>query len=195
MKTLVLLDFDGTVYRGDSMLDFARLLNPKKYRRSMVLIFCLLPFYWVLPGYRDLLKIRFLQMNFAGIERRTLEEKGGLFHELNRENCFPKALSWLKEVDREMHEIVLVSASCREWLQPFAAEWKIKLICTELEYRNERCTGRWIGQNLRGMEKVKAVREKLDLSNYATVVAYGNERSDLAFREIAQRVEINYFQG
>lgn len=195
MKTLVLLDFDGTMYKGDSLLDFARFLNPKKYRRSLFSIAWMLPFSWLRPSTRDRMKARFLKQNFAGIEQQELWDKGRIFHQNHKDNCFPKALNWLREVNRETHEIVLVSASCREWLEPFAVDWNVGLICTQLDYRDKRCTGEWIGSNLRGVEKVKRVRQEFDLSSYEKIIAYGNEPSDLAFKQIAQCVEINYFRA
>lgn len=188
------MDFDGTLYDGDSMLDFARFLNPRQYQRSVLALVWMLPFAWMHRTWRDRMKVGFLRRNFGGIERSTLEEKGREFYTIHKEKCFPKAVDWISTIERGTHEIVIVSGSSHAWLEPFAQAWNIRLLCTTLEFQNERCTGKWLGKNLRGVEKVEAVREHFDLSQYQEVIAFGNARSDRALKEIADRVEINYFR-
>ena len=71
---LAILDFDGTLYRGDSMRDFARFLNPVRYYISLLKLS--FPYIQMLTGNasRNDLKSLFLKYNFAGYSEQELND-------------------------------------------------------------------------------------------------------------------------
>jgi len=196
MKTLAILDFDGTIYQGDSMRDFARFLRPSTYYFSGALLF--FPYLMSLLGLvsRNRIKQLFLRWNFKGQSKVALQEAGIAFYSKMQGKCYPKALAWINEQHQLGTELVLVSASCAEWLTPFARAFQAEILCTTLEYNSQDvCTGNWIGKNVRGQEKVEIVRRSFELQEYTEIVAFGNERADLHLDEIANPVHLNYFRA
>ena len=118
MKKLVILDFDGTIYKGDSLLHFARFLNPVKYYGSLLLIAFPVLFSKLGLFSADRLKELFFKIHFRGFSQSELQERGQAFFKANRARLFSKAIDFIQSQQCDSHCIV-VSASCGEWLQPF----------------------------------------------------------------------------
>ncbi len=194
MKSLALIDFDGTIYKGDSMLDFARFLNGGRYYFSLGVIF--FPYLLMRIGLfnRNRLKRLFLRINFKGLDKTQMHRAGEAFFEKFKDRCYPKACSWINEKQKEGQELIIVSASSGIWLQPFADHLGVRLICTQLAFDGKgRCTGDWVGENLWGAAKVQAVRSSVDLESFDHVEAYGNEAADKSLEAVAEKVYLNYF--
>jgi phosphatidylglycerophosphatase C len=81
---------------------------------------------------------------------------------------------------------ILVSASLEIYLLPWAKTIGLdQVIGTRLAVQNGLLTGRIIGQNCYGAEKVKRLQAVLgDLSQYC-IYAYGDSRGDRELLEIA----------
>ncbi len=146
-----LYDFDGTIYDGDSGVDIILFAIKKKPK----VIFTLLSSLGIVILY--LLKLR------------TKEEmKNKLFSFLK---YFPETDEFVKEfwdthenklkdfwVNEKSHKNdVIISASGYFWLKPIADKYKVKdLIATEID----PLTGKIIGNNCHGKEKVKVFYQK-----------------------------------
>ena len=195
MKKLAILDFDGTIYKGDSMRDYARYLNPTIYLFSIAVIVFPAIFSAIGVGSRDRIKRIFLRINFGRQTKGTMEEKGRAFFELNKKRCFKKAVDWITENKAEMR-IVIVSGSCHEWLQPFADDFGVELICTELAYdANGNCKGEWVDGNITGQDKVRVVKNAVDVQSFDEIIAFGDQKSDALLSEIASEFHMNYFRS
>jgi len=81
--------------------------------------------------------------------------------------------------------VIVVSASMREWLEPFCREQDVELLCTEVEVVAGKLTGRLAGSNCSGVEKVRRIKQHVDLTQYAAIHAYGNSRADHEMLAIA----------
>ena len=195
MKKLAVFDFDGTLYRGDSMRDFARFLHPVKYYISLIKL--LGPYIQFLSGNgsRDQIKALFLQSNFAGYSEEKLNEKGRQFFEKNKTKCYVSAVNWIQNEQTNGTRFVLLSGSCRPWLQPFAKHFNADLICTELEYDEySKCTGKWKEQNVTGKAKKIALKHYLkNIEQPYYSIAFGNQKSDAISGELADEYHENYF--
>ena len=195
MSKLAIFGFDGTIYRGDSMRDYARFLNPVKYYISLIKL--LGPYIQFLSGNgsRDQVKALFLQSNFAGYSEEELHEKGRQFFEKNRAKCYVSALNWIQTEQTNGTRLVILSGSCRPWLLPFAEHFNADLICTELEYdEHSKSTGKWKAKNLTGKAKKEALKNYLktiDQPIYS--IAFGNQKSDALSGELADEYRENYF--
>jgi HAD superfamily phosphoserine phosphatase-like hydrolase len=195
MKKLVILDFDGTIYNGDSMRDFARYLNPAIYLFSIVVIVFPALINALGIGSRDGLKRIFLRINFGRQTKEVMQEKGRAFFELNKKKCFKKAVDWIAENKAEMH-IIIVSGSCHEWLQPFADDFGLELLCTELAYDDHgNCSGEWVDGNITGKDKVRVVKNAVEIQSYDEIIAFGDQKSDALLSEIASEFHMNYFRS
>jgi len=194
MSKLAVFSFDGTIYRGDSMRDFARFLNPGRYYLSMLKL--LIPNLQLLFGAttKNALKAQFIEHNFTGYSKTALEEKGQLFFEKNSNKCYSSAVHWMEQERKQGTQILILSGSCRPWLQPFAAYFSADLICTELAYKDDTSTGQWTDQNLSGLAKKEALalylQEQTDIT-YS--MAFGNQDSDAIAGTLVDEYRQNYF--
>ncbi|MDH4471755.1 MAG: HAD family hydrolase [Fluviicola sp.] len=194
MKKLVILDFDGTIYKGDSLLHFARFLNPAKYYGSLFLIAFPVLFSKLGLLSAQRLKELFFSMHLRGFSQSELRERGQAFFEANRDRLFSKAVSYIREQQQDSRCMV-VSASCSEWLQPFCDSLQLELICTALEYDTAgKSTGNIQGENVKGMEKIRALKQKVDLAEYDSVVAFGNSQEDRILADISQSYHHRFFE-
>lgn len=194
MKKLVVLDFDGTIYKGDSLLHFARFLNPAKYYGSLFLIAFPVLFLKLRLLSAQRLKELFFSIHFRGFSQSELRERGQAFFEANRARLFSRAVSYIQEQQTESRCIV-VSASCSEWLQPFCDYLQLELICTALEYDAAgKSTGKIQGENVKGNQKIKALQQKVQLADYDSVVAFGNSSEDRILADISQSYHHRFFE-
>lgn len=195
MSKLAVIDFDGTIYRGDSMRDFAKFINPGKYYLSLAQL--LIPYLQVTFGSasRNSLKAKFLQSNFAGISASDLKVKGDAFFEKYQKRCYPSAINWMKKERANGYQILILSGSCKEWLQPFANAFEAEIVSTELSYDTEnKCTGSWKGENLVGPEKLNALKRYLSESGeFEYIIGFGDRKSDLHLKEAVNEFHLNYF--
>ena len=90
----------------------------------------------------------------------------------------PKALNEIKKLKELNAEVVIVSASAANWLQQWANEVGAKLICTNLQIKNEKLTGNIEGENCHGEEKAKRINAAYDLSQYDEIYCYGDSSGD-----------------
>lgn len=195
MKKLVILDFDGTVYKGDSLLHFAHFLNPVKYYGSLFVI----AFPFVLSKLRllpaDRVKVLFFRLHLKGFSSTELQERGAAFFGKHQSSLFPKAIDFIRKEQAQGSRCIVVSASCKEWLQPFCDFQKTELICTQLEYDSVgKCTGSIQGENVKGMAKIAALRQVVDLADYDTVIAFGNSKEDRILATVSQHYHHRFFE-
>lgn len=197
MKQLVILDFDGTLYRGDSMLDFARFLNAPRYYLSLG---ALVPLYLLtLIGMspRSALKSQFISLNFRNKSKKELYHQGNLFFLQFRDRIYPGVSAYLKSLrERPLEsELVVVSGSCAEWLTPFMDYLELSLLSAQLAYSPESmCLGKLHGDNISGPAKVRLILNTFDLSSFQEVISFGNARSDHHLKKISTQYHHRYFE-
>lgn len=188
MKQLHLFDFDGTVTTGDSSFEII-----KYHNGSLSLLLGLLlhsPLIALtLAGLfpRQKLKESFLKFFFGGKKKDELEDLGRSFvHDHLPRIIRKEALELIFKLKNEDQEVAMVSASMDFWLEPFADQYGISLICSQAEYENDIFTGKLMGKNCRGMEKVNRIKDRYDLERYSEVHAYGDSNADRPMLNIAE---------
>ncbi len=184
---LALFDFDGTISNKDSFLLFMWWADRRRLARTMV---------WRLPQIvrfklkyepNQRLKEGFLTDMFAGHHSDSLRESAEKF-------CAQKLPSIVRPgfwACCERHKdqgdrLVVVTATPRLILEPWCRKNGMEIIGSELEIdRYGKVTGRLIGNNCMGEEKVARIRKQYDLSAYSTVYAYGDTAGDLPMLGLA----------
>lgn len=94
------------------------------------------------------------------------------------------------------HEIYIVSANFDLLLDKFAQMQGIKHISTQIQITDGRLTGKFASLNCYGPEKVARIKAQFpNLSEYATIYAYGDSAGDKELLEIATEKFYQYFKG
>jgi len=191
---LALFDFDGTITSRDSFTAFIKFSSS----RARFVFGCIL----ILPiflGYR-------IGLISSPVTRKIaawLSFKGRSFEDLDR-----KALEYAKEVIPgfvrpealariDWHKsrgdrIVVVSASLDIYLRHWCRAQQIELLCSQLEEKNGRITGRLVPDDCSGTEKVRRILETYILSDYKTIYAYGDTPED---RQMLDLAHVKYYRG
>jgi phosphatidylglycerophosphatase C len=119
------------------------------------------------------------------------------YDELGRSFAQEVATNWLRDDTtarlrrhRELgHRVILASASLDAYLGPLGEMLEVDgIVCTRLERGPDgRLTGRLVGENCRGAEKARRVREWLEAAGLADAVlwAYGDSPGDRPLLETA----------
>jgi phosphatidylglycerophosphatase C len=107
----------------------------------------------------------------------------------------PKALQYIEKLRQQDPKvsIVLLSASCKEWLQPLATHLQATLICTELAYDEaQRLNGQLQTPNCKGAEKVRRLLDCFDEKQHL-FICFGNSPADKHLKKISQEFYYRYF--
>lgn len=191
--SIAFFDFDGTITTNDSFLGFLRyfagtfrfylgLLSVSPY----IVLFLL----GLIKDYH--LKTRVCRFFLKGKLLTELEEKAHFYGR----NILPKmirkgAIKKIRWHRKSNHQVVIVSASFRDWLIPFCKKYQLDLIATKLESKDGILTGNLQGANCKGLEKVTRIKQKYDLNNYDMVYAYGDSSGD---REMLQMADEGFYK-
>lgn len=192
---IAFFDFDGTITRKDSLLDFTRFAVGKLsfvwglFRLSPILVGVILK---IFPSQFG--KEKFLSFFFAGWDIhqfRSLADEYALF-ELSK-IVMPEALERIKWHQENGDEVVVVTASIDDWIRKWTDINHLKLIATKIEVKNSRITGKLLSKNCKGPEKVIRIKKEYDLAQYAWIYAYGNSSGDKELLELADERYYRYF--
>ncbi len=165
-------DFDGTIYNGDSSIDF--FLYVIKHKPSILRFVPKQIAGFVLYGIKKIEKTKLKEYFFSfllGIDADALSIG---FWEQNKNKVFDWYLKQQAEGD------IIISASPEFLLKPICDRLKIRhLIASKVDPK----TGVFISENCRGAEKVNRLREELNVNRIDNF--YSDSLSDLPLAQIA----------
>ena len=175
---LALFDFDGTITTGDTFTPFLRYAIPPLR---------------AVAGGLVLAPILVARVGFQAVRASALQELGRRYaSEVLPTVVRPEALERLQWHQREGDTIAVVSAGLDVYLRPWCDGQGIMLICTELEQRRGRMTGRYRQGDCSGTKKAERIRSVFDLGRFDTVYAYGDSVEDREMLSLASR---RYYRG
>lgn len=184
---IALFDFDGTITRKDSLLEFIRFTRgTARFYMGFILLSPLLV----------AMKARFLSNQqgkefvlryfFGGTPKAVFDSWCQEFaHSRIPAIVRPGALEEIQRLKQDNITVVLVSASPENWLLDWTKANDIQLIGTHLAIKNDRISGLIKGKNCHGTEKVRRIREKYPQNEYKITDAYGDTKGDLPMLELA----------
>jgi HAD superfamily hydrolase (TIGR01490 family) len=186
---IALFDFDGTITTGDTWTPFMRIaVRPRRLMAAQLL---LAP---VVIGYRTGIisasKGRELaaRAGFVGAEAAAVQHLGAQYAATTLPSVIRRsALDRIAWHRAQGDHIVVVSASLDAYLAPWCQQHGLDYICTILEHRRGRLTGRYVDGDCAGFEKVRRIRARFDLGQYATLYAYGDSLEDRHMLELADK--------
>jgi HAD superfamily hydrolase (TIGR01490 family) len=193
-RYIAVFDFDGTLTKKDTLLEFVRFTYGSKalyaelFRLSPLLVLMKLRLY---PNGK--MKEKFFSHFFRGWRYVDFKAKCEAFADVvegfKRSDVLEKLIRHCKNGDT----VYVVSASIVEWVQPWCERYGVHMILgTQIEENKDGIiTGRFSTPNCYGQEKVyRLLALEPDRGSYC-LYAYGDSRGDqemLAFADIAYKL-------
>jgi phosphatidylglycerophosphatase C len=175
-RQVAAFDFDGTITRRDTLVPFLRRLHgPRRFTAAFAAAAPVLG----RTGARDAYKAAVLHRLLRGVPADEMERKALAYgRELPRQ-FRPESVERIRWHQDQGHEVLIVSASLRAYLDPVVEHLGLDGVCAvELEVDDHGLlTGRIVGRNCRGAEKVRRLTELLG-EEPERLWAYGNSSGD-----------------
>lgn len=187
MKQVVAFDFDGTLTTRDTLLAFIRYAKGTRaflwgfLRHAHLLVLMKLRLY---PNWKA--KQRVFSYFFSGMSLDVFDVLCQQFAADNRHLLRPEGIQAVQQAQADGAEVLIVSASIDNWVQPFFPS--VKVVGTQIEVANGRLTGRFLTPNCYGEEKVRRILALYPDRHEYHLTAYGDSRGDkqlLAFADEA----------
>ncbi len=193
-KRLALFDFDGTISSKDSFVEFMKFYVGKpKFYTGLILMSPLVALYLLKILPNTVLKETFLSWFFKNTPQKVFQEKATAFS-LSMDSIIKKSamdkITWHKN---QNHRIIIVSASIDYWLKPWCDSHNLELICSQMESKNGKITGKLSSKNCFGPEKTNRINESLHLKDYEFIYAYGDSSGDKEMLALADEPHMRVF--
>jgi HAD superfamily hydrolase (TIGR01490 family) len=185
MKKIYAFDFDGTLTTKDTLIEFIRYAKGSMalglgfLRYAHLLVLMKLRLY---PNYKAKQKV------FAHFFKdTTIDEFNALckaFAASSSHLLRPNAIEAINQAIKDGSEVLIVSASIDNWVQPFFPQ--VKVLGTQIEVINNKLTGRFLSKNCYGQEKVNRILSLYPNRQDYHLTVYGDSRGDkemLAFAD------------
>ncbi|RYE18110.1 MAG: haloacid dehalogenase-like hydrolase [Sphingobacteriales bacterium] len=179
-KSIAFFDFDGTVTKRDTMLEFAKFCAGKSaYLSGMLQISPWLIAMKCKLVSKQVAKEKLLTHFFGGMNLQHFNEKCRQFTDA----CMPSlikdeamaAITLHKEAKRP---IVVVSASAENWVAPWCEQNGFICIASRLQVVGDKVTGKLLGANCNGKEKVSRINEMFSVADFENIYCYGDTGGD-----------------
>lgn len=184
---LALFDFDGTITTVETYPPFVRAATP-----GWRLALGYPPLAPLILAYRrglvsgDTARAAIARVAFTGVDSGELEDAGERFAAMDVPRLLrPEAMARIDAHRRRGDTVVVVSGNFDVLLEPWAASHALPVLCSRLERRGGRMTGRYFGLQCVREEKVRRIQEAFDLSQFERVHAYGDTIEDEAMLALA----------
>ena len=187
MKKVYAFDFDGTLTTCDTLLAF---ISYAKGTPAFVWGFLLHAHLLVLmklslyPNWKAKQKV--FSYFFKGMTIEAFNSLCQSFAADNRELLRPKGIQLIAQAKEEGADVLIVSASIDNWVQPFFPH--VRVLGTQIEVNDGCLTGHFLTKNCYGQEKVNRILTLYPDRNTYHLIAYGDSRGDkelLAFADEA----------
>lgn len=190
---LALFDFDGTITTREMFRPFVEFAVSRRRRLlGGALLAPMVAGYklgWVSP---NLMRSSAIYTGFRGVSEAHAFQCGADFaREMLPRVLRDEALERIAWHKAQGDRIVVVSGGLDVYLSHWCRAHELELLCSRLESRDGRLTGRYRGEQCVNAEKARRVRAVYELSAYPVVYAYGDTPEDRDLLHVAHR---RYFQ-
>ena len=183
-RPIAFFDFDGTITTKDTLLEFIKFSKGTVAfyigfaLNSPWLVAYRLKFISNQKAKERILTWFFHNMPLAAFQRSCDEFAQTRIPALIR----PKALHEIRQLRDKGITVVIVSASPENWLHGWTRDIEANLLATKLETNqlngDNRITGKILGLNCHGQEKVRRIKEAFPASENDILYAYGDTSGD-----------------
>ncbi|MCR4583227.1 MAG: haloacid dehalogenase-like hydrolase [Prevotella sp.] len=190
-RIIMAFDFDGTLTTRDTLLAFIRYAcGTPRFLLGFLLHAPLLVLMKLRLYSNGKVKQSVFSWFFKGMPIETFDALCQEFARSHRHLLRPETVRVLDQAVENGSEVVVVSASIDNWVQPFFPS--VTVLGTQIEVIDGCVTGRFLTPNCYGQEKVRRILALYpDRSSYH-LIAYGDSRGDrelLAFADEANLVK------
>ena len=179
MANLALFDFDHTLYKKDSLLEFTKFYVDRKYYTGILL---LSPWLIALKlGFlnNEKVKLKYFNHFFGNLNYNDFCGVGETFAKRNiPENLDEKIFKKFEQHLKSGDSVYIVTASAAEWIQPWSKQFDVPVIGTKLQVQNGLLTGKFDSKNCYGLEKVNRIKEIINLEDFDSIFVYGSGIGD-----------------
>lgn len=177
-KKVYVFDFDGTLTNSDTFIEFIRfskgtralVLGLLRYLPILLLMKCGLYANWRA-------KQQVYAHFFAGMTIEEFNELCQRFGQECRHLLRPQGQELVNRLLEEQADVLVVSASMENWVREFLDE-RVLVSATQIEVMHGVVTGRLLGRNCYGQEKVERIRSLFPQRDTYQLIAYGDSRGD-----------------
>ncbi len=190
MKKIYAFDFDGTLTTKDTLLEFIRFakgtlafgLGFLRYTHLLVLMKL-----GVYPNWKAKQKV--FAHFFKGMSIDDFDALCQEFAASSKHLLRPKGIEAINKAQSEGSEVLIVSASIDNWVQPFFAN--VKVLGTQIEVVDGKLTGRFLTKNCYGQEKVNRILALYPNRQDYHLTAFGDSKGD---KELLAWADESYFK-
>lgn len=190
MKKIYAFDFDGTLTTKDTLLEFIRYAKGSTalgwgfLRYAHLLVLMKLGLY---PNWKAKQKV--FAYFFKGMSITDFNALCQAFAASSQHLLRPAGIKAIQQAKSEGSEVLIVSASIDNWVQPFFTE--VKVLGTQIEVKNGMLTGRFLTKNCYGQEKVNRILTLFPNRKDYHLTAFGDSRGD---KEMLAFADESYFK-
>lgn len=193
MRKVIAIDFDGTLTTKDTFVEFIRFA---KGTRAFVLGFlCYAPLLVLMKLHlypNDKAKQKVFAYFFKDMKIEDFDALCQAFAASSRYLLRPQGVEAIRQANSEGVEILIISASIDNWVQPFFPD--VKVVGTQVEVKDGRLTGRFLTKNCYGQEKVNRLLSLYPHRQDYCLVAYGDSRGDKELLSFADESHFKPFR-
>ena len=186
-KRLVLLDFDGTLTRKDTLFEFIRFYHGSgRYWSGLMLLSPVLVAFKLKMISGQKVKEIVLKFFFRGEGLETFNARCSEFAKSVIPHLIRPSVQLL--LSRELAEkskVVVVSASPENWVKPWCDTHYLECLATRLEVIDQKISGKINGKNCNGAEKARRIKEAFSLAQFEKIIAYGDTHGDREMLQLA----------
>ena len=185
MRQIYAFDFDGTLTTHDTLIAFIRFAKGTMafgwgfVCYAHLLVMMKLGFY---PNWK--VKQKVFAHFFKGMSLHDFNALCQDFATSSRQLLRPAGIKAIEAAQEGGGEVLIVSASIDNWVQPFFPQ--VKVLGTQIEVTDNTITGRFLTKNCYGQEKVNRILSLYPQRQDYHLTAYGDSRGDkelLAFAD------------
>lgn len=181
MKKVYAFDFDGTLTTKDTFIQLIAYARGWWHLIGGLLLFApilVLMKLRLYPNWKA--KQQVFSFFFKGMSIDAFDELCRNFAHDSQKLLRKKGVRTLSEAVAEGSDVVIVSASIINWVEPFFSDYggAVKVEGTKIDVRNDIVTGKFLTKNCYGEEKVKRISRRYPNRKSYYLIAFGDSKGD-----------------
>lgn len=186
-RRIAFFDFDGTVTKKDTLIEFIRYSRGRTaFIAGLLLYSPILVAYKLKLISNHVAKQFLLRHYFGNMPANDFDKLCRDFNDQVVDRLIrPKAWKEIQKLKESGTEIVIVSASPENWVRCWCEKSKLKCIATRMQVINNLMSGNIEGNNCYGIEKVRRIKELYNPDDYEDIYCYGDTNGDKPMLSLA----------